>query len=117
MNQVNFHASSGRYLLANYGFIDLNGLPRPWHQPPILPQHRTQLTMFEAPKPWGPFSVFHRDDNWASPDGSTGAYCPVLPAKWLQANEAWVVFAQCCAGMSNNHYAFSTQRFSFKTNA
>jgi hypothetical protein len=29
MNQVNYHQPSGRYLTANYGFIDHNGQPRP----------------------------------------------------------------------------------------
>ena len=73
MNQVNFYLPSGRYLVANYGFIDLDGQPRPWHQQPHVVQHRTQLTLLEAAQPWGPFSIFHRDDDWQSPDTGPAA--------------------------------------------
>jgi len=121
MNQVNFHRPSGRYLLANYGFIDLDGRPRPWHQKPEVKRHRTQLMLFEAPQPWGPFFKFHRDDDWRFPDGSGGAYCPVFPPKWMGATTAWMVSAQCCAkgdgangiGPNPHHYNFSAQRLDF----
>ena len=126
MNQVNFHPPSGRYLLANYGFVDLNGQPRPWHQNPTKSgsrdlRHRTQLMFLEAEQPWGPFSVFHRDDDWQSPDGATGAYCPVFPTKWMGETSALMVSASCCASTTNvkRHNNFSAQRvdFSFTTNA
>ena len=119
MNQVTYHPGSGRLLMANFGFIDLNGQPRPWHTHPDLDHHRTQLTLLEAEKPWGPFRIFHRDDSWQSPDKSGGGYCPIIPAKWLTATTAWVVSGQCCnmASMDDsraaNHYNFTTQRISF----
>ena len=115
MNQVNFHKPSGRYLVANYGFIDLNGLPRPWHQKPAPMRHRTQLMFFEAPQPWGPFTYFHRDDDWMAPDGATGAYCPVFPPKWMTATSALIVSASCCAKTTDikRHYNFSAQRVDF----
>ena len=117
MNQVNFHRPSGRYIFANYGFVDMDGLPRPWHQKPEVHRHRTQLTLFEAPQPWGPFFMFHRDDDWLSPDGAAGAYCPVLPPKWMGATSAWMVSASCCALSKKarflHHYNFSTQLLDF----
>eukprot|EP00039_Didymoeca_costata_P028973 m.22749 g.22749 ORF g.22749 m.22749 type:complete len:500 (-) comp7433_c0_seq1:53-1552(-) len=118
MNQVNFHKESKRYILANYGFIDLNGLPRPWHQAPEVYLHRTQLTIFEAENPWGPFRLFHRDDDWRLPDGSGGGYCPVMPPKWMTGTSAWMVSAQCCAhfGPTPHHYNFTTQQFHFELN-
>ena len=33
---------------------------------------RTQLSLWEAEKPWGPWRCFHRDDDWKGPDGSSG---------------------------------------------
>ena len=33
---------------------------------------RTQLMLLESETPWGPFSVFYRDDDWSGWDGSTG---------------------------------------------
>ena len=123
MNQVNYHKPSGRHLLANYAFIDPNGQPRPWHQQPQVLQHRTQLTFFEAEQPWGPFSAFHRDDDWQSPDGAGGAYCPVFPPKWMGATSALVVSASCCARTTGaipastlRHYNFSAQRVQFSYN-
>ena len=116
MNQVNYHPQSQRYVLANYGFVDFNGLPRPYHQTPMVVRHRSQLTLFEGPKPWGPFAVFHRDDDWKSPDGAAGGYCPVLPPKWVGNSSAWMVWAQCCALSSDenpHHYNFSVQQFHF----
>lgn len=77
----------GRYVIANFGLIDDEGNPRPWHSEPYMMPHRTQvifasakatyaptlivrppccqmqLTMFEAPNPWGPWSMFFRDDD------------------------------------------------------
>ena len=120
MNQVNYHRPSGRYLTANYGFIDHNGQPRPWHQHPKAPGgHRTQLTFFEAKYPWGPFSIFHRDDDWRSPDGAAGAYCPVFPPKWMEPTSALMVSASCCAKPSGilHHYNFSAQRLDFSYNS
>jgi hypothetical protein len=117
MNQVNFHRPSGRYIVANYGFVDMDGLPRPWHQKPAVYRHRTQLTLFEAPQPWGPFFMFHRDDDWLSPDGAAGSYCPTFPPKWMGTTSAWMVSASCCALSTKarflHHYNFSTQRVDF----
>ena len=80
--------------------------------------------LFEAPQPWGPFCQFHRDDDWQSPDGAGGAYCPVFPPKWMGNTTAWIVSAQCCAkgggangiGANPHRYNFSAQRgdFSFE---
>ena len=114
MNQVNFHRHSGRYLVANYGFIDLDGQPCPWHQRPHVVQHRTQLPLLEAAQPWGPFSIFnfHRDDDWPSPDGAGGACCPVFPPEWMGPTSALMVAASCCAKTTDikRHYNFSAQR-------
>ena len=70
---------------------------------PSALRHRTQLTLFDAPAPWGPFSLFHRDDDWHCPDGAAGAYCPVLPPAWMGNDSAWVVSASCCARSNNDN--------------
>lgn len=72
------------------------------------------LTLFEAPTPWGPFSVFYRDDDWRYADGSSGAYTPVVPPAWLSDDGSfWVVSTQCCGVPEyppTNWYAFNAQR-------
>jgi hypothetical protein len=44
--------------------------------------YRSQLTLYEAPEPWGPWSLFLRNDNW----GTYGDYQPSFPTKWMCDN-------------------------------
>jgi hypothetical protein len=108
----------------------MDGNPKPDHTPTADPAHqrtvrqRTQLTMFESEHPWGPYKLFHRDDNWRGPDGSSGAYTPVIPPKWIGKDSMWVVWTQCCRNgqipsyriSPPNHYNFTAQLIEFTTN-
>ena len=79
-DHVSYNKGIGRYLLGNYAFIDENGKPRPYHQGPFPDSClRSQLTLFEAPEPWGPWSLFYLDDDW----GTYGDYQPSFPTKWM----------------------------------
>jgi len=80
-NHVSYNPGLKCYLMGNYGFIDPDGRPRPYHQPGCWPESclRSQLTLFEAPEPWGPWSLFHQDDDW----GTYGDYQPNFPTKWM----------------------------------
>jgi len=104
-NQVQYNAGIKRYLVANYGFIDPDGHPRPFHQVPLLYKHRSQLTLFEAPEPWGPWSLFYRDDNW----GDFGNYDGTFPTKWMSTDgkEMWMISAACCTDAP--YYLVSTK--------
>ena len=80
-NHVSYNRGIQRYLMGNYGFYDgETGAPRPYHQlkwpGSVFP---SQLTLFESPEPWGPWSLFHRDDTW----GTYGDYQPNFPTKWM----------------------------------
>ena len=95
----------------------MDGYPRPDHSPDErnarTARQRTQLVLFESPTPWGPFSVFHRDDNWMLSDGSSGAYTPVFAPAWLDATGGYMVSTQCCGTPEfppDNHYSFNYQR-------
>ena len=77
-NHVNFNAGLGRYIMGNYGFLGPDGNPLPYHANPDV-RGPSQLTLFEAPEPWGPWSLFYRDDNW----GTFGDYNPTFPPKWM----------------------------------
>lgn len=80
-NHVSYNKGLKRYIMGNYGFIDEDGDPRPYHQTGCWPQSclRSQLTLYEAPQPWGPWSLFYQDDNW----GTYGDYQPNFPTKWM----------------------------------
>ena len=65
--------------MGNYSFIDENLNPRPIHQMRYPESHYSQLTLYEAPEPWGPWKLFYRDDRW----GTYGDYQPNFPTKWM----------------------------------
>jgi hypothetical protein len=84
-NDVHYNAQIGRWVVANYGFLDAAGNPSPWHQQPWHTKdtpRRTQLTMLEAPQPWGPWRAFFRDDDFGGPWNGSGAYGTTFPAAY-----------------------------------
>ena len=102
-NHVSYNKGIGRYLMGNYGFIDENGNPRPYHQHWPESTYPSQLTLYEAPEPWGPWSLFYQDDNW----GTYGDYQPSFPPKWMSEDgkTLWMVSAG-----SFDDYNFTVQK-------
>ena len=49
----------------------------------------SELTIYDAPHPWGPFTLVHHEDVWESVD--MNSYCPRLPLKWLQVKNGQIV--------------------------
>lgn len=109
-NGITYHPYLQRYLMANFGFIDNDGNPRPWHQKPWMMPHRTQLIMLEAPQPWGPWSIFLRDDNSAS---APGLYTPTFPSAYIQPPQGntaeLVMFFSCLGGSDACRYTLNWQ--------
>jgi hypothetical protein len=123
VQQVNWHPSLQRYILANWVWVSMDGYPRPDHSPDDrhdrTSRQRTWLTLLEAEQPWGPWRVFYEDDNWAYDDGSTGAYTPIFPAQWVNETDDsfWMVSTQCCGDPEfppTNHYSFNAQHVSVR---
>ena len=81
-NHVAYNAGIKRYIMGNYSFIDENLRPRPIHQMRYPESHISQLTLYEAPEPWGPWKIFYRDDNW----GPYGDYQPNFPTQWMSSD-------------------------------
>jgi hypothetical protein len=82
-NHVSYNPVLKRYFMANFSFLDRDtGQPRPYHQKWPESTYPSQLTLFEAPEPWGPWSLFHRDDDF----GHYGVYQPSFPTKWMAAD-------------------------------
>ena len=106
-DHVAYNAGLGRYILGNYSFTAPDGTPRPYHQGYHLPGVETrwpsQLTLFEAPEPWGPWSLFYRDDNW----GTYGDYQPNFPTKWMSEDGA--VMHMVSSGTQDD-YNFTVQQ-------
>lgn len=103
-NHVSYNRGIGRYMMGNYSFITDDLVPRPYHQGPSPESRlRSQLTLFEAPHPWGPWRLFYRDDNW----GTYGDYQPSFPPKWM-SNDGKTMF-MVSAGTYDD-YNFTVQK-------
>ncbi|MCL2361076.1 MAG: DUF4185 domain-containing protein [Defluviitaleaceae bacterium] len=79
---IQYNPGLKRYIMGNYSFTTEEGVPRPYHQGDYTGEYTrypSQLSLFEAPEPWGPWSIFHMDDNW----GTYGGYQPSFPVKWM----------------------------------
>ncbi len=59
------------------------------------PEEGSEMFLYEAPKPWGPFTLVHHEQPWE--DRETTPYCPRLPLKWLRESEneirGWLQFS------------------------
>ncbi len=107
-DHVSYNKGIGRYLLGNYSFIDWYGLPRPYHQAWPDSAMRSQLTLFEAPEPWGPWSLFYVDDNW----GTYGDYQPCFPTKWMSEDGKTV---HMVSSGSEEDYNLTVQELTLET--
>ena len=123
--QVSYHSGLARYLMAVWSWCDPDGNPRGqltgastagnmagYNATTDKDVHdRTQLTLWEAREPWGPWNYFHRDDDWRGPDGSSGGYTPVFPPAWINGSHMWMSFTQCCTQRATpvNHYNYTLQ--------
>jgi Domain of unknown function (DUF4185) len=84
MPDMVYIASIKRYILMTWSL-----------KKPFSPLDGTELTIYDAPHPWGPFTLVHHEDIWESVDMTP--YCPRLPLKWLQVKDGeldgWIQFS------------------------
>lgn len=57
------------------------------------PEDGTDLLIFEAPQPYGPFSLVHYEEYWEGKNFNP--YCPRLPLKWVEPDgvTCWLQFS------------------------
>jgi hypothetical protein len=132
-NAISFNPYLNRFVFANFGFLDNNGQPRPWHQEPYMMPHRTQLIFLEAKNPWGPWSIFyHSDDSPPAP----GLYTPTFPSAYMNpislsrdedellnvsdddelGSASMLMFFSCLEGADNCRYTLNWQPVSLTLN-
>lgn len=107
-NHVCYNKGIKRYIMGNYSFVDDELRPRPNHQG-TWPEcaYRSQLTLYEAPEPWGPWSLFYRDDDW----GTYGDYQPNFPTKWM-SDDGRTMFM--VSSGTYDDYNFTVQKLTIK---
>jgi hypothetical protein len=78
----------------------------------------SELMIYDAPHPWGPFTLVHREAIWESVQ--MNAYCPRLPLKWLQVkgNEmvGWIQFSGSWR-RNSPYYRSHVRQFRVKINS
>jgi len=59
------------------------------------PRDGSTLYIYESSNPWGPFTLFHKEDPWENEQVTP--YCPRLPLKWLSHSDGkitgWLQFS------------------------
>ena len=110
-NNIHYNAQLGRWVCANYGFLDTAGNPSTWHQQPWHTKdtpRRTQLLMLEAPQPWGPWRAFFRDDDFGGAWNGSGAYGTTFPAAFhtqvVNGSAQMSMLFACGNGLAGCHY-------------
>ncbi|MCC7355293.1 MAG: DUF4185 domain-containing protein, partial [Anaerolineae bacterium] len=55
--------------------------------------HGSGLVIYDAPEPWGPFTLAYHGELWETID--VNPYCPRLPLKWMEADgvTGWLQFS------------------------
>ena len=85
-------------------------------QKDFSPEDGTDLLVFEAPEPWGPFSMVHFEEYWEGKEFNP--YCPRLPLKWMQTDgvTGWLQFSGSWGpfGHKSGYYRSNVRQFRFK---
>jgi len=94
-------ASIDRYLMFSWRF----------HKD-FSPEDGTDLLIFEAPEPYGPFSLVHVEEYWEGKNFTP--YCPRLPLKWVEPDgvTCWLQFSGSWGveGQKNGYYRSNVRR-------
>jgi len=69
------------------------------------PNRRAHFGMFDAPAPWGPWSVVDYRADWGAPENR---FAPNIPSKWISADGTGFHLLYSC--IPNGPYQFNLQR-------
>jgi hypothetical protein len=74
------------------------------------PSAGSRLIVYDAPEPWGPFTLAHYEPQWQSQE--MNPYCPRIPLKWMEPDglTGWLQFSGSW-GSQDAHYRSHVQRF------
>lgn len=90
-----------RFVLAQWGYTSLDT-----HS--VAAFDHTFLALYESPKPWGPWKLFHMEDEWG-----TALYNPSLPSKWFESggNRLWLTYSGNFLGRDGDKaYCFTARK-------
>jgi len=73
------------------------------------PNRRAHLGIFDAPTPWGPWSVVYYIADWGAPENR---FAPNIPSKWISDDGTTFYLLYSC--IPNGPYQFNVQRCTVK---
>ncbi len=82
-----------------------------WHfNEDFSPTAGSRLVLYDAPEPWGPFTLVHYEETWETKD--MNPYCPRVPLKWMEPDgtAGWLLFSGSWA-QPQSHYRANVRRF------
>jgi hypothetical protein len=93
---ITYNAALKRYILATSHKVDPNSQDI---------THTGALGVFEAPEPWGPWSIVYYDDYWSGKDRT---YHHKFPTPWMSADgkTMWLLYS----GLGAGNYAFCMKK-------
>jgi len=85
--EVVYNEGLQRYLMLIWSFSDENGFKR--KVDPYM--HSSEIQIYEAPEPWGPWSLVYNEHNF----GSGASYNLSLPTKWMSSDgkTGWMLYS------------------------
>jgi hypothetical protein len=71
----------------------------------------SEMQLYEAPNPWGPWAIFHNEKPWGGADHT--AYLPQMPSYWISKDglSGSLLFAGDYVNRKAEYYGFMTQQF------
>jgi hypothetical protein len=82
-----------------------------WHlKADFSNEHGSSLVVYDAPEPWGPFTLVHYEEDWESRE--MNPYCPRVPLKWMESDgrTGWLQFSGSWSGKTP-HYRSHVRPF------
>jgi hypothetical protein len=87
-----------------------------WHLFDDFTPTGSSLIVYEAPEPWGPFSLVYHEPVWETLEVSP--YCPRVPLKWMEKDglTGWLLFSGCWDGSKTKqmYYRVNVRKFRLK---
>ncbi|NQU75487.1 MAG: DUF4185 domain-containing protein [Planctomycetes bacterium] len=98
--EVVYLKSINRYLLLTWRFNE-----------DFSPKDGSRLIIYDAPEPWGPFTLVHYEAAWETKE--MNPYCPRLPLKWMEPDglTGWLQFSGNWEGANKVHYRSHVRNF------
>ena len=117
MTGMQYVPAAKRFALGQWSYVAMKGGGGDWTKacpaPPPWPREekyekadQTMLCLYEAPKPWGPWRLFHAQPKWGP-----ALYNPNFPSKWFEndGKKMWIVEGGNYRGPSGG-YNFTVQQ-------